>query len=161
MVVLEEVDQKVEEILAENDDDYEDIIDENQTLTEIKESSEDDELAAESEDDEVDLDVTDETVLERIQALADIIPPVTRAKMLHSLSDAGSWAFSMGQWVGSGLWILSTASLMALLPLALELERERALIDQEHQQRVQQQQAQQVNDFLISACIDFANLIHT
>ena len=88
--------------------------------------------------------VEEESILERLSALVDIIPPVTRAKISMIVSDSIDIAVESGKWIGSGLWILSTASLLVLLPLALELEREKAIIDQEHSQRMQQQQAQQL-----------------
>ena len=117
-------DPRIKEILAENDDDYEDI---------------EDDLQVEDEH-----DVSSESLLERLSALVDIIPPVQRTKALHALADVAEWTVGAFQTLGSGIWILSTGSLLMFLPMTLELERERAIIDQEVQQRMQQQQAQQV-----------------
>jgi import receptor subunit TOM22 len=77
----------------------------------------------------------DESILERLAALVDIIPPVTRVKALQALEDVGAWTAGAFRFVGSGLWIISTASLLTLFPLALEMEREGAVIEQEVQQR--------------------------
>jgi import receptor subunit TOM22 len=151
MVEVEEVDARMEEIdlpadaNAVEEDDYEDVSsgddeeDVNKGLTKTTSGK------AEASDDEEEDDILeDESLLERLSALVDIVPPVARAKAWIALSDAGSFSWSLAQMAGSGLWILSTGLLLTLLPVALELERERAVIDQEQQQRIQQQQAQQV-----------------
>lgn len=158
MVEVEEVDARMEEIVAPiaaaasgealEDEDFEDVSsgDEEDTKGAMQvatgkevSSGDDDE-----DDDDEDESLEDESLLERLAALMDIVPPVARAKAWIALSDAGSFSWSLAQTAGSGLWILSTGLLLTLLPVALELERERAVIDQEQQQRIQQQQAQQV-----------------
>jgi import receptor subunit TOM22 len=120
-------DGKIKELIADeiNDDDYTDI------------GSEDSETEFES--------VHDESILERLAALVDIIPPVTRVKALQGLEDMGDWGLGALRFVGSGLWIISTASLLTLFPLALEMERENAVIDQEaNRNPASQQESQKV-----------------
>jgi import receptor subunit TOM22 len=46
--------------------------------------------------------------------------------------------------LGNVAWVLATTALMLAVPVALEVEREGFVIQQETQQRTQQQQAQQV-----------------
>ena len=116
---------KIKEIISLDDDDYTDV----------------------DSEDSIPLISHDESLLERITALVDIVPPVTRVKFQQRVQDVGDWALDAFHFVGAGLWIISTASLMTIFPLALELEREGAIIDQEIQQRSSQQQAQQVIDF--------------
>lgn len=86
---------------------------------------------------ESDLQVHDESVFERISALIDIIPPVTRVKAMQALEDVGEWSVNAFRFIGSGMWIISTASILTIFPLALELEREGAVIEQETAQRNQ------------------------
>lgn len=107
-------------------------------ITSLDELNDDDYTDVGSEDSDSEF-MHDESVFERIAALIDIIPPVTRVKAQQALEDLGDWSVNAFRFVGSGLWIISTASLLTLFPLALELEREGAVIDQENQQRSQQQ----------------------
>jgi import receptor subunit TOM22 len=120
MVQVEELKESQEKIVLIDGDEeeYEDILEEDESF--------------------------DESLLERIGALVDIVNPVTRVKIAHALEDTVSVAMTAGKMVGSGLWILASATLIVLLPLQLELERERAVFDQELNQRIQQQQAQQL-----------------
>ena len=105
-------------------------------INSIDEINDDDytDVGSEESDAESVVDI-DESILERLAALVDIIPPVTRVKALQALEDVGAWTAGAFRFVGSGLWIISTASLLTLFPLALEMEREGAVIEQEVQQR--------------------------
>ncbi|KAI8913401.1 mitochondrial outer membrane translocase complex, subunit Tom22 [Gorgonomyces haynaldii] len=89
--------------------------------------------------DELD-NIEDETILERIAALVDVIPPTTRARIYASTQDTLSVAKGVVGGLGTGLWILVTVSLQVVVPVVLELEREQQAIQQEHQRT----QAQQV-----------------
>ena len=111
-------------------------------ISTLDDANDDDYTDVGSEDSD-DFDHNEESILERFGALIDIIPPVTRVKITHAWEDFGYWTMDGLHFVGSGLWILSTASLLTLFPLALELEREGAVMEQESQ-RVQNNSANQV-----------------
>jgi mitochondrial import receptor subunit TOM22 len=82
-----------------------------------------------------------ESVLERLAALVDIIPPTVRQRVSNAFSSTLSLGYGTGKMVGSGLWILCTAGLLVMLPISLELERDAMAIQQEFQQRGVQQEA--------------------
>ncbi|KND04803.1 uncharacterized protein SPPG_00505 [Spizellomyces punctatus DAOM BR117] len=104
-----------------------------------------------SEDDIEDLeiddedDIQDESLLERISALVDVVPPSTRRSIVRSVKNVTSATWGAAQWVGSAAWVLATAAMLVGLPVALELEREQFVFQQEAQVRAQQQQAQQAS----------------
>lgn len=97
------------------------------------------------DDDEEDDDLEDESLLDRIKALGDIIPLETRAKVWESVESLLSWGYYTGRFVGSAAWILTTGAMILVLPAAIELDKEVATLAQENQARMQQMQAQQVN----------------
>jgi import receptor subunit TOM22 len=92
----------------------------------------DQELLVEDEDDDF---LEEESVLERLAALVDIVPPTTRQKIVNTIGDTVSLSWGIGQTIGSGLWVLCTGALLILLPVGLELERDAMAIQQEYQQR--------------------------
>ncbi|KAJ3042578.1 mitochondrial import receptor protein [Rhizophlyctis rosea] len=145
MVQLTEVtveEKETVEILAgaditdEDDDQYEDI----DALDDAALSSDNDDLDADEDDDEL----ADESLLDRIGALRDIIPPTARAKVYNGVYNTASWTWSAGRFIGSAAWVIATGALLVLLPVALELEKEAAMLQQEAQARGAQQQAQQL-----------------
>lgn len=77
--------------------------------------------------------ILDESLLDRFSALVDIIPPKTRAYLSTFSSDCVAVAGTVSGFVGSGLWIFATASLLVLLPVSLELERDAMAIQQDYQ----------------------------
>ena len=82
--------------------------------------------------DSVDSDIpADETLLERIAALKDIVPPTTRHNIATKLSASGSFLKRSGKVVGNIVWVLTTSALLVGLPMALSLEGEAAVIEQE------------------------------
>ncbi|CAO3594559.1 unnamed protein product [Absidia cylindrospora] len=79
-----------------------------------------------SDDEDFD-DDEDESVLDRLAALKDIIPLKHRATF-----------------VGKSAWVLTTSMLLLVLPLALEIEKEQALVAYEQEAMQQQGAAQQL-----------------
>ena len=75
----------------------------------------------------------DESILERVTALIDIVPPLTRYYIANQVSSTFNTTFSLLKTIGSGLWVLSTAALLVGLPAGLELERDAMAIQQEFQ----------------------------
>ncbi|ORX59833.1 mitochondrial import translocase, subunit Tom22 [Hesseltinella vesiculosa] len=120
MVKLEEVpidqfEDNVEDIVSEDDSDY----------------SDDD-----FDDDE------DESMLDRIVALKEIIPLKQRNQLYSGAQTLTSWSKTGATFVGKSAWVLTTSMLLLVLPLALEIEKEQALVAYE-QEAMQQQGAQQ------------------
>ncbi|KAI8969973.1 mitochondrial outer membrane translocase complex, subunit Tom22 [Mycotypha africana] len=123
MVKLEEVSaEQFEEVdvTSESDNDYSDF-------------SDDDDY----EDDE------DESVLDRLVALKDIIPLKHRTKISNSVSSLTSWGKTGITFVGKSAWVITTSMFLLVLPLALEIEKEQALVAYE-KEAMQQQGTQQM-----------------
>lgn len=99
-------------------------------------------------DEDLDDDLADESLLERFAALKDVVSPTARAKVYNGIATAGSWTWSTGRFIGSAAWVIATGALLVLLPVALELEKEAAMLQQEAQARGAQQQAQQVGRWI-------------
>lgn len=82
--------------------------------------------------DSVDSDVPEnETFAERLAALKDIVPPTTRHNIATKLSASGSFLKRSGKVVGNIVWVLTTSALLVGLPMALSLEGEAAMVEQE------------------------------
>ncbi|KAJ3070197.1 mitochondrial import receptor protein [Podochytrium sp. JEL0797] len=120
----------------------------NQEIVDLRGEEEDDEFITEDEEEfeSDDEEFENETLLERIAALADIIPPTTRHAVSTTVSNTVSIGFSSAQFVGKGLWVVATSALLVLMPIALEIERESFAIQQENAQRVQATQAAQIQN---------------
>ncbi|KZT09352.1 uncharacterized protein LAESUDRAFT_696104 [Laetiporus sulphureus 93-53] len=90
-------------------------------------------------DAELDLE---ESLYERIVALVDIVPPSTRHKINSRVSKAAGFVKGTGKLVGNLVWIVTTSALLIGLPLALSLEDEAKIVQQEKEMLAQQQGAQ-------------------
>lgn len=123
MVKLEEVSAEQYEqveVLSEEEDDYSDFSDED------------------------DFDDEDESILDRIAALKDIVPLKHRTRISNSVSTLTSWGKTGATFVGKSAWVITTSMFLLVLPLALEIEKEQALVAYE-KEAMQQQGTQQVN----------------
>lgn len=86
----------------------------------------------------------EETFLERVAALADVIPPATRHSISSRISKTASFLRKGRKIAGNIIWIVTTSALLVALPLALSLEDEAKIVAQEKEMLEQQQGAQQV-----------------
>ena len=86
-----------------------------------------------------------ETILDRIAALIDIVPPTTRHTISSRVSKTASVLKRGGKIVGNLVWIVTTSALLVGLPLALSLEDEAKIVAQDKEILAQQQGAQQVS----------------
>ena len=68
----------------------------------------------------------EESILERILALRDIIPEDTRESIANNISTVMSFGARSARLLGNGAWILTTSALLIFMPLAYEIEREYA-----------------------------------
>ncbi|KAH9060482.1 mitochondrial import translocase subunit Tom22 [Lactarius vividus] len=86
----------------------------------------------------------DESILDRISALKDIVPPTTRHSILSKVSRTASLFKRTTKIAGNVIWVVTTSALLIGLPLALILEDEAKVVAQENEMSAQQQGAQQM-----------------
>ena len=86
----------------------------------------------------------DESLLDRIAALKDIVPPTTRHSLASKVSKTASLFKRTSKIAGNVIWVVTTSALLIGLPLALILEDEAKVVAQENEMLAQQQGAQQV-----------------
>ncbi|KAK8847611.1 hypothetical protein IAR55_005470 [Kwoniella newhampshirensis] len=131
VVVVEEVrDEAVEEVTlqeGEHESDFE-------TDSEVSSTFSDDD----------DFSPADETIYERIAALKDMVPPQTRSNVISSYQSATSWAWWSVQGAGTLAWWVSTSALLVGLPLALAIEDETRVVQQEREMQMQSAGQQQL-----------------
>ena len=89
-----------------------------------------------------------ETFYDRVAALVDIIPPTTRYSIASRASKTATAIKRVGKFAGNLVWIVTTSALLVGLPLALSLEDEAKIVQQEKEMLAQQQGAQQVRKAL-------------
>jgi len=134
MVLVEEV---KEDIILERESDFE-------TDSEVS----DDESVL-SEDD---FDPSSETLYDRIAALKDAVSPETRSSVaatVETVKGWTSWAFGAG---GQLAWWATTSALLIGLPLALAIEDEARITQQEREMQMQSAGQQQVSfGWMVSA----------
>ncbi|KIL67844.1 hypothetical protein M378DRAFT_185426 [Amanita muscaria Koide BX008] len=86
----------------------------------------------------------DESFVDRLAALKDIIPPSTRHSIYSRISKTASFIKRGGKIAGNVVWVVTTSALLVALPLALSLEDEAKIVAQEKEMLEQQQGAQQM-----------------
>jgi len=86
----------------------------------------------------------DETLGDRLYALRDMVSPATRQKIAATWNTTTSWTFRGGKLAGNAVWVVTTSALLVVLPLALSIENESMLIQQEGELLAQQQGQQQM-----------------
>jgi import receptor subunit TOM22 len=97
-----------------------------------------------SDDDDF-FDPNSESIYDRVVALKDIVSPKTRSSLSQTLESAQAWA-SWGWFsAGSVAWVVSTSALLVGLPLALAIEDETRIVQQEREMQMQSQGQQQVS----------------
>jgi len=86
----------------------------------------------------------EESLFDRLSALVDIVPPTTRHSIVSKFSSTASFLKSSGKLVGNIVWVVTTSALLVGLPLAVSLEDEAKMVQQEKEMQEQQAGAQQV-----------------
>ncbi|KAK6903509.1 hypothetical protein I203_107013 [Kwoniella mangroviensis CBS 8507] len=102
------------------------------------------EVSSTFSDDEDDFNPDDETLYERLVALKDIVPPQTRSSLYSKYKSTTSWALWSVQSTGTLAWWISTSALLVGLPLALAIEDETRVVQQEREMQMQSQGQQQL-----------------
>jgi len=110
-------------LLADDDDDYTD------TDSEIS-------------TDDIPQALPEESLLDRLSALRDIIPPKARAQIYSASSSLYSAANTTVNYGGKGLWVLATSILLLGIPYALALGEEQQYMEEERQRGMMEQGAQ-------------------
>ncbi|KAK4632006.1 Mitochondrial import receptor subunit tom22 [Fulvia fulva] len=123
MVKLEEVPD--EELFAQQQGPQED---------EDQWSTDDESEVSDVEDD----DALDESLLDRIYALKDIVPPTYRKHLSNAASTGYSWASTGLSLSGKTLWVVSTSALLLGVPWALAFSEEQQVQEMEREMRMQQ-----------------------
>lgn len=80
----------------------------------------------------------DETLLDRLAALADIVPPTTRKNISSVTSKGYSWASRALTLGGKTLWVVGTSALLLGVPWALAFSEEQQVQEMEREMRMQQ-----------------------
>ncbi|RKP09325.1 mitochondrial outer membrane translocase complex, subunit Tom22, partial [Thamnocephalis sphaerospora] len=94
------------------------------------------------EEDWSDDDLEDETFLERVAALKEIVPLETRDFMSRQADRFISTVWQIKSMAGSLAWVISTSALMIGVPLVFEIERENMFVQYEKEMNLQQQSMQ-------------------
>lgn len=103
-------------------------------------------MNSESEVSEPDDDDTfDESLLDRLAALQDMVPPSYRKTVANITSTGYSWASSAVSLSGKTLWVVSTSALLLGVPWALAFSEEQQVQEMEREMRMQQS-ANEVSD---------------
>ncbi|KAI9846371.1 MAG: mitochondrial import receptor protein [Thelocarpon superellum] len=80
----------------------------------------------------------DETLLDRLVALRDVIPPTQRAYLSSSLSTGYRWVTTGLTFGGKTLWVVSTGAMMVGIPWALAFSEEAQMMEMEKEMKMQQ-----------------------
>ncbi|EIW71050.1 hypothetical protein TREMEDRAFT_19329, partial [Tremella mesenterica DSM 1558] len=93
---------------------------------------------------EDDQDILNETIYDRLIALKDIVPPSTRISVYTKYEKSKGIFFKVLNGVGTLGWVISTSALLIGLPLALAIEDEGRIVQQEREMQMQTAGQQQV-----------------
>lgn len=83
-------------------------------------------------------DALDESFLDRVAALKDIVPPTYRKRISNVSSTGYSWASRALSLSGKTLWVVSTSALLLGVPWALAFSEEQQVQEMEKEMRMQQ-----------------------
>lgn len=82
--------------------------------------------------------LADETLLDRIVALKDIVPPAQRRYLSKTFNNSYGWVRSGVGFSGKALWVISTSALLLGVPWALAYAEEQQMIEMEREMKMQQ-----------------------
>ncbi|ODV62033.1 Tom22p [Ascoidea rubescens DSM 1968] len=122
---LDENNQPVEDSVL-NDNDFET-------------TSESDSENSEADSDDDDFDIENETILDRIVALKDIIPIEQRSIISDTTTGLYSFLSNGISKTGNLLWIITSSCLLLGVPLSLSILSEQQLLEMEKEFNLQQQ----------------------
>ncbi|KAJ2613840.1 mitochondrial import receptor subunit Tom22 [Coemansia sp. RSA 1365] len=120
----------------------ESVYDDDSQYTTDAESESVDSLSEKEYEDDSDFDdddILDESLLERLVALKEIVPASQRHAISRTASTIGYWGNFGARLVGKLGWVLTTSALLVVFPLALETDREKMMQQWESEQQNLQQ----------------------
>ncbi|KAJ1719292.1 mitochondrial import receptor subunit Tom22 [Coemansia erecta] len=79
-------------------------------------------------------DYLDESLLERLSALKDIVPVEHRTRVSSAVSAVARWSGLGAGLVGKLAWVFTTSALLVVFPLAIESDREKMMQQWEAEQ---------------------------
>ncbi|KAJ2780016.1 mitochondrial import receptor subunit Tom22 [Coemansia interrupta] len=94
-------------------------------------------------EDDSDDDYLEESLLERLAALKDIVPVEHRSRVASAVGMVGRWGGLGAGLVGKLAWVFTTSALLVVFPLAIESDREKMMQQWEAEQGAQGGQAPQ------------------
>ncbi|KAK4505651.1 hypothetical protein PRZ48_003616 [Zasmidium cellare] len=80
----------------------------------------------------------DESLLDRVYALKDMVPPTYRKNLSSAASTGYSWVSRGLGFSGKTLWVVSTSALLLGVPWALAFSEEQQVQEMEREMRMQQ-----------------------
>lgn len=91
---------------------------------------------SDEEDEDIDeldegISIEDETIIDRIYALKDIISPSSRATLCESWNKLSNSTKSTTKFLGNVAWVITTSMILVGLPMALSIEGESMLVAHE------------------------------
>lgn len=101
-------------------------------------------------------DILNETYKDRFLALKDIIPPATRLSLAKKWEKTAALVLKGGNWAGNAVWVVTTSALLVGLPLALAIEDEARIVQQEKEMQMQQSGQQSVSTTI--SAVDYFHL---
>ncbi|KAM0722476.1 hypothetical protein Q7P37_001917 [Cladosporium fusiforme] len=93
---------------------------------------------SESDASEVSDDEYEESLADRLAALADIVPPTYRKRLSSAATSTYDWTASGLSFSGKALWVISTSALLLGIPWALAFSEEQQMQEMEREMRMQQ-----------------------
>jgi import receptor subunit TOM22 len=100
-------------------------------------------------------DALDESLLDRIAALKDIVPPAYRRHLSSATSTGYNWASKALSLGGKTLWVVSTSALLLGVPWALAFGEEQQVMEMEREMQMQRN-ANEVSIFqtAVGGCLE-------
>lgn len=77
--------------------------------------------------------IAKETIVDRLFALTDAIPPKIKYTISRTLGNMNRGVSNVAGYVKGALWVLATISIVTVLPVTLDLEREQMLVQEDMQ----------------------------
>lgn len=78
----------------------------------------------------------EETLVERLLALRDIVPPTTRSYITNKVETTAGWIKSGLLFGGKTLWVVSTSALLLGVPWALAFAEEQQMVEMEKEMKM-------------------------
>lgn len=120
---------KLEEVVDETE-----VQNEQQTVIEKDQYIYAQEDVEESDSDESDFEgLEEETIIDRIAALKEIVPVTWRVKIADGAKTATTGLSKLAQFGGKSMWVISTSALLLGVPFMMSLEEEAQLTEYEKQ----------------------------